>query len=138
MEFNRKEKLRIGLLINRSIVDDWFFLMISKINNSDYAEIVLVVEKETPDIGGKSLFKKIKENYHLLAHITYRKLENLIFVPQPFAFAKKNLQKLIPQVPVLKVNVIKKKYSDIIQLADIEKILPYHIDVFIQNGFRII
>lgn len=137
MENLKKEKLKIGILTDSFIVPAWCYSVIEKLSESSYAEVALVVKKKILP-AKESLVKKVRKNYRHLAYICVRKLENKIFRPTPFAFTKKDLTKLITNVPVLEVIAIEKKFSDTIQLTDIEHISQYNIDVFIRFGFRIL
>jgi len=52
-----KKKLRLGLLLDSFEVPAWIYLMLKKIQNSDYAEINLIV------LNGISNKKKIREGF---------------------------------------------------------------------------
>lgn len=138
MEIVKKEKLRVGLLVDGFSAPAWVYSMIERINNSKYAEIVLIVKKRSSNQPKESFGTKFSKNFRHIAYIVYRKLEDKIFKPSPFAFTKKELDKLVSHVPVLEVSPAEKKFSDIIEQNDIEKISTYNIDVFIRFGFRIL
>jgi len=138
MEIVKKEKLRVGLLVDGFSAPAWVYSMIEKINNSNYAEIVLIVKKKPSNQQKESFATRLLKNFRHIAYIVYRKLEDKIFKPSPFAFTKMDLGKLVSQVPVLEVSPIEKKFSDLIEQNDIENISVYNIDVFIRFGFRIL
>lgn len=138
MEISKKEKLRIGILLDGFSAPAWAYSMIEKINKSNYAEIVVIVKKKGTQQQNESFLTRISKNFRHLSYIAYRKLEDKTFKPSPFAFTKKDLDTLLAQIPVLEVSPVEKKFSDIIEQTDLEKIRPYNIDVFIRFGFRIL
>lgn len=138
METYKKEKLKIGILTDSFLVPAWSYSLFEKLNECNYAEIVLIVKKKILPAKKEPLVNKIIKNYRHLAYISFRKLEDKIFRPTPFAFTQKDLTKLVGNVPVLEVTAIEKKFSDIIEHTDIEHIRQYNIDVFIRIGFRIL
>lgn len=138
MNLSNKQQLRIAVLLDDFIVPTWFYVMIEKINAAGYARFVLVVKKKTTTTQHKSLAARIMVNYHHLAYIAYRKLEDSFCRPIPLAFEKKDISVLFSHVPVLEVSPVQKKFSDLIEPGDISKIMEYDVDVFIRNGFRIL
>ena len=42
-----RNKIKIGILLNNYFVANWAYKMIEEINNSSFAEIVLVVKNES-------------------------------------------------------------------------------------------
>jgi hypothetical protein len=132
----RTSKIRIGLLIDDFNIPFWAYKMIVSINEGDFAEVVLVVKKETTI--KRPLLKRLQSKFHFSLYKLYRLFENIFFDFTPNAFEKKNLSELIKSSEILKVDCIEKKFSDYIQEKDIEKIKEYQLDVFVRLGFRIL
>lgn len=140
-----KEKIKVGLLLDRWEVDAWIHSMIERINASDYAHIDLVVLNSTQLPKSKPLSTKIKDNW---GNITSTLIWKLLVLVQnklidrveclPDAFVPKDLQPLMPDVPIIETTPIKKKFSDWVCDEDLEKIRSHNIDVFIRLGFRIL
>lgn len=140
MEIPGKKKLRVGILINDFWVPNWIYLVVEKINESNYAEFVLVVKK-TSGTGKKnrgSFTSRIKSNFRFIAYIIFKKVEDKMFKPAPSAFTVKDMQPLLSRVPLLEVSPVEKKFSDTFLAEDITKIKGYEIDVFLRFGFRIL
>ena len=133
-----KKKLRIGILIDCFSVPAWFYSMIEKINEGNYAEIVLIVTKKTKQTKKNSFTANLKKNYRHILYIIYRKFEDKLFPVVPCAFTNKDLKLLVSGIPVLEIIPHEKKFSDYINLADVELMRQYDIDVFIRGGFRIL
>lgn len=131
------KKLRIGLLVDSFDMPNWVYAMLRKIQESDYAEIKLVVSNAMPQVK-KKLFSKIIDGWNYLLYIAYYELENKIIKLMPDAFEAKDAKTILADIPDIKVNPIRTKYSDTIEDKDIENIKKYQIDVFIRLGFKIL
>ena len=60
------KKLKVGLLIDSTYVPYWIYLMIEKINKSNYAEIDLVIINGSQTTKNSIVTKmKNNKNYHL-------------------------------------------------------------------------
>ena len=130
-------KLRVGLLLDSFDIPAWTYVMLEKIRNSDYAEIVLVV-LNTSNEQPQNLFSKLKENCHILLYLIYCRIENIVFKPSPNAFENRNAAELLGNIRTLKVSPRQTQYSDWIRDDDVEAIKQNDIDVFIRLGFRIL
>jgi len=80
-----KYKLRVGLLLNSNSLPSWLFSCIKSLINSEYAEIVLVINNEMPSLKKKSSISKIKE----VSYFLFRKIENKFHKSIPNALIKK-------------------------------------------------
>ena len=72
-----KQKLKVGLLINSENLTDWAYKMISKINDSDYAEISLIIKNSQRK--KKSIKNRLINNYNKVLYKLYRKFDNHFF-----------------------------------------------------------
>jgi hypothetical protein len=143
-------KLRIGLLVDTLDLLAWECVMLEKIMNSYYAEIVLIVhnntapEKHTIDRcqGIKSLRKTPKSLFlSVVRSVTYSfraKLETKVGGCVPYAFTVINDVKQFRSIPRLDVTPTQKKFSTYIDPVDIERIREFNVDVFIRLGFGIL
>jgi hypothetical protein len=132
-----RKKLKIGLLLDDYTVPAWIYQMIHSIQNSDYAEVTLIVRNLANFDEG--WLKKLRRQYRHVFYKCYRILENLVFKPDPDAFELKDLRPFLScNIPVIEVMPIQKRFSDFISDADIKKIGDYSVDVFLRLGFRIL
>ena len=132
-----KTKLRVGLLMDSFEVPYWAYIMVMKIEQSEYAKIELIVLND--DRGPKvSLLSKIKNKWKYLSFALYTRLDGKIFRCIPDAHKYIDTTKLLDGIPIIKVLPKKTKYSDRIENVDIEKIKKYKIDIFVRLGFRIL
>ena len=125
-------------MINTQTIPSWAFKMLEKIKQSEFAEIVLVVEKEREMFPKTSLLTKIKNNYGKLFYIVYTKIDNKLFRVQPNAFENININTLLSDTPIMTVNPIKQGYSEYFQEESINTLKQYQLDVIIRLGFGIL
>jgi len=131
------EKLKIGLMIDSTNVPYWVYVMIEKINQSNYAKIELVIVNgsEIPKNGSLS---KIKNNKNYFLYKIYTKLENKIYNPELDVFTTYDLKDKLSNVKELTVIPKQTKYSDWIKPEDVKEILENDLDVIVRLGFRIL
>jgi hypothetical protein len=145
------KKLRIGLLVDTRDLLAWESVMLEKIMNSYYAEIVLVVHNNTApeehpmdrrqEINSplrktpKSLFLRALRR---VTHTLRAKLENKVGGCVPYAFAVINDLKQFRSIPRLDVTSMQKQFSADIDPVDIERIREFDVDVFIRLGFGVL
>ena len=133
-----KSKLRVGILLNQDMIPAWSYKMIQQINNSYYAEIVLIVKNNSNNSNQKeSLFKKIIQKFNTLIYLVYVRLDNKLYKTKPNAFSTENIKNIL-NTKTIQVTPKKTKFRDIINDEDISKIRNENIDVFIRMGFRIL
>ncbi len=134
----KKEKLKIGLLMDSFGQPEWVHRMLTIIKESDYAEITLVVLNDAPAPPTKGAVKKFTDNYDSLLFVGYRALENKLFVPQPNAFKNHDTTALLSEIPVIKAIPRQTKNSDFIESDALQKIQEAKPDVMVRLGFRIL
>ena len=130
-----KQKLKVGLLINSENLTDWAYKMISKINDSDYAEISLIIKNSQRK--KKSIKNRLINNYNKVLYKLYRKFDNHFFSTNHNPFERKKID-FLDNVDLINVNPIRTKFRDTIADSDINKIDNYELDVIIRLGFRIL
>lgn len=118
-------------------VPNWIYKLIERINETDYAEITLIV-MNTANSQASSSLNKVVNNFNEVFFAAYKKLENKLHPIANDAFHLKDASALLQSTPIIPVKPIQKKFSDTIIPDDIEKIKSYNIDVFLRFGFRIL
>ena len=131
------EKLKIGLMIDSTDVPYWVYLMIEKINQSNYAKIELLIVNGS-EISKNSTLTKIKNNRNYFLYKIYTKLENKIYKPELDVFTTYDLKGKLSNVKEITVIPKQTKYSDWIKPEDIKEILENDLDVIVRLGFRIL
>lgn len=132
-----KKKLKVGILVQRNEIPLWAFKMLEKIENSDFAEIALVIRKTNRFTPQKNVLKRIWDNKSKYGYVFYRKLEDKLYPSQPDAFQMINWSELF-NCPVLDVETKETKFSDRFKEQDLETIQSYDLDVMIRMGFKIL
>lgn len=132
------QPLRVGLLIDSWRVPQWVHKVVSEIQSSEIAQVVLVVKNAEPPEPSRSFFKKIwcyrKELFYLL----YKKIDETTNRVHPDAFERKQIEPLVASCPVIQVKPVKKKYYDYFQEGDLARIFSYDLDVALRFGFNIL
>ena len=130
-------KLSIGLLIDNDHLPAWQYEMLFKIQNSDYAEIKVIIENNTKR-KKQSFFTKFWNNKSQLGLLLFSFIENKLVKVNYDAFEKKNIGQMLNGVTKIKVTPERTRHVDRFSENDILKIQRYEIDVFIRLGFRIL
>ncbi|MGN6569256.1 MAG: glucosamine inositolphosphorylceramide transferase family protein [Flavipsychrobacter sp.] len=130
-------RIKVGLLMDSLTVPNWICKLIEKINESNYAEVSLIV-MNTANNQASSRLNKVVNNFNEVFFAAYKKLENKVHPIANDAFYLKDVSSLLRTTPTVSVKPIQKKFSDTIIPDDIEKIKSYNIDVFLRFGFRIL
>ena len=135
-----KALLRIGLLIDSFVQPAWVYKLISDIQSSSIAEIVLIIKNDGYDGTDKrtTIIQKVLNNKKDLLYILYRKFDRLVSRANPDAFQPKSIEKLVSNCPIIHAKPLPKGYSDYFQEQDIAAAHKYNLDVALRLGFRII
>ena len=130
-------KLKIGLLIDSTNIPYWAYSMIEKINQSNYAQINLLIINGNKQIKNNNI-TKIKNNKNYFLYKIYTKFENKIYKQESNTFETYDLESIL--LDTNKITVIPKqtKYSDLIEEEDVKKIKEFDLDVIVRLGFRIL
>jgi len=130
-------KLRIGLLMDTATMPAWSFRMVEEIVHSDYAEIVLIILNSRPPEKA-SFTSRLRRNWRHQLYLAFRNYEDHRVRVQPDAFERKETGLLFAGVPVIKVNPLRKRFSDYFSAEDLDRIRPYEVDILVRLGFRIL
>tara|TARA_R110001592_G_scaffold56347_1_gene171888 strand:+ start:33795 stop:35474 length:1680 start_codon:yes stop_codon:yes gene_type:complete len=131
-----KKKLRIGLLLNDYQVSFWVFKMIEILSNSNYAEISLVVKRDS-EKKHNSLRNKFWNNRNHILYVFFMKMESFVFKSANKYVSPVSIKSIITCPEILTKPVTSKLHDKIIQ-EDIDKIAKHDIDIFIRLGFKIL
>jgi len=126
-----KNKLRIGILLDKKEVPFWAFKMLEKIIADNNCNLVVGIIKT-----GENLVSSNKTNNKNSLFDIYRKFENKFRLSKPNAFEFKKLDDIIPKYIEIKTNST--KLSDSITNNDFELIKSFELDVIIRLGFKIL
>ena len=133
--FNNNKKLRVGIMINNFQLETWAYTMVEAVARADYASLELVIiNKNRTDT--TSYLDKLVSGRKELLYIAYTRLENRIIQNRPDAFALKDIQKFLENVPEIEIQPKMDKYSDYVDEEDVKKIREFNLDVILWCGFR--
>ena len=131
-----KNKLRIGLMMDSLIVPSWVHHMFDSIQNSEFANIELVVINDSIQPKKNKISKFANYNYFLFKFLTL--FENFYFKSKSDPLKLENSVDLFKNIPTLTVKPTQSKFSDKFSENDISKIKNYDLDVLFRLGFRIL
>lgn len=133
------KKLKIGVLLDSENIPAWAFSMLKKIQQSDYAEITLVVVNGAFNpSSSQSYFGRILKNWQKFLYKAYIEFESTLFKHRPNAFELKDASPLLADVPRVVVQPRQTQFSDYIEGSDLDSIRQYDADVLVRLGFRIL
>lgn len=132
-------KLRIGILLNSLTATRWVAKIVADIQESSFAEVVLVVRNSSPLAAPKKSWKQRLKTYwtHSLFE-RYRRWDRQRHRAELDAFEDADLTGLLENVPILPVQPIPKGFVDRFAQEDIARIREANLDVLFRFGFRII
>lgn len=122
--------IRIGLLLEGTMIQAWQAEAIRQIIKGGHAEIALLIFNSSPRTSGdpSPFFYRV-----------YRKFDRLLFKGNQDAFVSTSISSVLNPLPeCLEVQPIQKKYRDIFSIETIEKIQGYDLDIILRLGFRIL
>jgi hypothetical protein len=132
-------KLRIGIMLNSLTVPRWVAKIVADIQESSFAEVVLVVRNSSPHAGpSKSWRQRLKTYWTHSLFERYRRWDRQRHRAEPDAFEEVDLTGLLNNAPVVSVQPIQKGFVDRFAPEDIERIRKTNLDVLFRFGFRII
>jgi hypothetical protein len=131
--------LRIGLLLDSFVQRKWIHRVISEIQLSGLAEIVVVIKNEasaSQESSGR--LKSYWRNRKYLLYALYGKIDERRVKVQPNAFEPVDLKPLLGDTPIVSVTPEMKKYSDWFAEETLKEIREFNLDVALCFGFRIL
>ena len=132
-------KLRIGIMLNSLTVPRWVAKIVADIQQSRFAQVVLVVQNSSPHAAPKKSWQQRLKGYwtHSLFE-RYRRWDRQRHRAELDAFEEADLTGLLGNASILSVRPISKGFVDRFASEDIARICEANIDVLFRFGFRII
>jgi len=130
-----QKKIRVGIMLDDIRTEFWIYKILEDIVSSEYASLALVVLNENHE-NTTSNVKKSRQNRKKMLYHSYTGFENRIIHPEPDAFAPVDIQKLLENVPVIKIQPRMEKNFDWIEEEGIERIKKFSPDAILRFGPR--
>jgi hypothetical protein len=125
-----KEKLRIGILLNSHIIPSWEFQIVKVIENSEYAEIVLVILNS--QVATNPQKKRNLQAPRLLRLLD--KTDRIIFRRKIDYDLKKDVYDLLRDIPQLELENGHEESSANISGPEVNRISKYGLDIILKFG----
>lgn len=139
----KKNKLKVGILLDGYHVPAWLAQMVERINNGNYAEIsLLIICKKSNQVNNKTnvidtINSAFKVAFSALFHYTY----NSIFERNSIindAFKPIDLRDVISDTPSISAQLIHGENSYSLSKNDLQQVKKAELDVLIRGGENIL
>ena len=128
----------MGLLIDSFTQRKWIQKVISDIQSSGIADIVVVIKNEASSKQQPGRLKSYWKNRNYLLYALYEKIDNRRVKLKPDAFEAIDVTAQLSDCPVIPVMPTMKAYSDWFPEDALKKIREFDLDVALCFGFRIL
>jgi hypothetical protein len=125
----QNKKLKLGLLLDSFDVPAWVHSVVQRIVNEDSGEFALVILND--DAASTKRTNRKVSIYSVFNHI-----DEKLFTKEPNPFDQKNIENLLPNVPVIKALPVKNNNISFLSEADKKNIRKYQLDILIKFGFE--
>ncbi len=132
------DKLKVGILLNDYKLSNWVYTIIESIQQSDYAEISLIIKNESDPAHDGSKLEQLIRKRRQIVHKIHSTIDSKLFGRHVTYSKEKDILPLVDNVPVIKVTPLLKKFTDRLVDDDIKTIKSYDLDVLLRFGFRIL
>lgn len=131
--------LRIGIMLDSYSTSAWMSKVIKDLQDSDFADVALIILNTPAPTSQKPSLKKRLENYWKLAlYHRYEQWDYQRHKSDRDAKATVDVSSFLTDVPFVKVNPIRKGFTDRFSEEDLASIRAAKLDVILRFGFRII
>lgn len=129
-----KEKLKIGILLNNHIIPSWEFKIVKDINNSSFAEIVLVIINKSDPLHSE---KRGNQLAHSLLKLL-DKTDKVVFKRKVDYDMKKDVSDLLRGIPELDIKTGNEYSLESGYGQWVKEITNYDLDIILKFGFHIL
>ncbi len=130
--------LRIGLMLDSYGTSAWVGKIVEDIQASDFARIELTILNTPMPAKSLSLRERMRAHWRLTAYHRYEQWDYLRNREENDAKASIDLSEALRGVPEVKVEPLRKGFTDRMTDEDLAKIRAANLDVIFRFGFRII
>lgn len=123
-----REPVRVGLLVNSFMQPHWVYKIITDIQRSSIAQVVLIVKLENFNGKQEKSISRILRKTNYILYMTYMALDNYISRVNPNALKEMNIEKCISDCPVIQVRRL--------TCEDITAIHEYALDIALDFSFQ--
>ncbi len=131
-------KLKIGILIDDYKLSNWAYTIIETIQNSDYAELQLVIKNDSSATHSASKLAKLIKKRHQIIHKAHTLFDAKLLGRHVTYSTEKEITPLIQNVDQIAVTPTRTKFVDRLIEDDVKAIKAYGLDVILRFGFRIL
>jgi hypothetical protein len=132
---NNNKKLRVGVLLENSLLETWEGTMLEAITRSDYASLELGIHYKNRNDTSPCDDKRVS-GWKKLLYTAYTGLEDRLITGKPDAFALKDPSGFLKNVPRLEIQPESDACTDEVNEEDVKKIKAFNLDVIVQCGSR--
>jgi hypothetical protein len=130
--------LRIGLMLDSFTTSAWIEKIVDDIQSSDFSRVEMVIMNSPAQQQRPSFSTRLKNHWKRTLFHLYEKADYAKHKADPDSRASRDLTQTLRDVPLLKVNPVRKGFTDRFNENDIAQIRAANLDVIFRFGFRII
>jgi hypothetical protein len=130
--------LKVGVMVDSATQPQWVHDILADIQQSGFARLALVIENADPDRPERGFLRRLAKNRRRIAYTLYTRLDDRLFRRKADAFTEVSIAPLLAGAPVVRVQPVKKRFSDYFEPGDIAEIRAHDLDVILRFGFRIL
>src|SRR4051794_5605371 len=132
----KREKLKIGILINSYFIPSWQLKIINEIKSSSYSEIALIIINNTSAIYASPDFSNITCKKRKIIYNVHLKLDELILGRNTDYSRILDSKTLLKDVASIIVTPIEHGFTDQLNKKDILEIKAVNLDIILKFGFK--
>lgn len=131
-------RIRVGVLVDGDNVPAWAHAMLNRIAESDYAEIVQIVENVPPPRARRSLLKRLGSLRKRLFYMIFVRLDRVLSRVVEDPFRPVSIRSLPSECRWLRVTPERQGFVDRFDRSSLESLARDRVDVYVRLGFRIL
>jgi hypothetical protein len=130
--------LRVALLIDTMLQPLWVHRVVSRLRDSPYARLVLVVHNASAPPEPASIVQRWRERRPYLLYSLYRRLDRLVYGADVDPLELADMTPLVEGCASVEVRPRQTRFSDYFEDADLQRLRHERLDVALRLGFRIL
>lgn len=124
-----RQKLKLGLILDAFEVPLWFSNSLERIAKSGHAQISLIILIDDVNSRGES------GNGSEFVYKFFNRLDGKLFLRGDHALQSINLQKILMDIPVVRIHPFSDETTDSLLIETLEKIKGYELDILLTTKF---
>ncbi len=131
-------KIRVGILVEDPTTQAWAYEMLERIQSSEYAEIIQVVQNIGAGSRRKTGMTRVRHIWKRLCYAGFSRIDKKLSRVRDDPFVPKPLRPLLDGARWIEVSPIRRGFVDRFRDDDLERMATDEVDVYLRLGFGIL